>query len=646
VLLLLGFRYTKHSFKPKEQWLAGGRPMKFPFEAKTVLFLLGGSMLAAAAQCGHLWGVGNWGKIPWTVPMAIWGVTLYILLRPLILRRGSENSASFAESGETFRWRIPFSTGSVAMDGEDDESGDISDESRFSAYWTNTPLIPILLLILGAALYSIGATLIPTDVHGDECEVGLHAIEIRDSGNWNFFNLSWYHIPNLFYLIPGWVMWLFGDNLFGLRMAGAVTGLSAIPVFYLLARRLLHPTPAALAAFLFTISTFFVHFSRMGTGYNQAILLTVAVLYALVRSIQDSDTRFVCLAGVLSAVGFLSYQAAKILMPLAVLTLFVLWFARILSGQRFRVALGAFALSFWVGILPIAAINFAATDTLFSRMKGVSVIAQDGRNLMRTDHKADASMGDILAEQLRRSVLAPVTYQDKSPYLTNHQYGGMLDPFPAIFFTAGFLTLFFMLRHPTVWLLFLWLIPVLLLGSAITDHAPSYQRLVGLFPILILIAAPVLHGGLLGIGRACRWTERTRLQMTAVVLAVLLIMGMNRYFHQIMVKPQMVDEWTRVAHYLNDSGPTQYTYLFGPPHLYFKYGTIQFLAPGAKGENVEKRDEFLKNKVRRRGPVSFVLVRSHRKYIHKLRQLYPGGREEFHYNIEGGDPFTTYEVNL
>jgi hypothetical protein len=129
-------------------------------------------------------------------------------------------------------------------------------------------------------------------------------------------------------------------------------------------------------------------------------------------------------------------------------------------------------------------------------------------------------------------------------------------------------------------------------------------------------------------------------------LAFLLITGIGRYFHKIMAQPQMVDQWTRIAHYLKDAGPTSYTYFFGPPYIYFKYGTIRFLAPVAKGEDVLKPEEFLRQKISRRGPVSFLLVHSHRRYIEDLRRLYPGGKEEIHTNCLGQEPFITYEVNL
>ena len=123
-------------------------------------------------------------------------------------------------------------------------------------------------------------------------------------------------------------------------------------------------------------------------------------------------------------------------------------------------------------------------------------------------------------------------------------------------------------------------------------------------------------------------------------------MSINRYFHQIMDKPQPVGEWTRIAHYLKDNSPGPYIYFLGPPDLYLNYGTLRFIAPNVYGENVLDPQLFLKKKVTRREAVTFVLVRSNRKYINQLRHLYPGGKLIHHKNKNGKNPFLTYEVNL
>ncbi|MGC9326403.1 MAG: ArnT family glycosyltransferase, partial [Candidatus Hinthialibacter sp.] len=417
-------------------------------------------------------------------------------------------------------------------------------------------------------------------------------------------------------------------------------------LFYLLARRVLRPAPAVIAACLFATSSFLIHFSRIGIGYNQTILLTLAVMYGFVRGIQDQDARWLSFAGFLSAVGFLSYQASKILAPLIVLSLGMLWMTRSLSWRGFLKTLAAYFLAFWIGIAPMIGVYMTDFQAVISRAMSVTLLSPEGEELFRRGHPPDLSNTQLIGIQLERSLLAPISFHDNSPYLSNLDNGGMLDAFPAIFFAAGVILLLGTIFHPVSRLLIFWIACILFAGGALTDHAPSYQRLVGLPPFLFIAAAPILNGCLIRLSRLFAWMPPTRLHVTTSVLIVLLIFSMHRYFHQIMSKPQRLDEWTRVARYLHDAGPTQYTYFLGPPHVYFRYGTLRFLAPDAKGEDVLHPEPFVQNRIVRRGPTCFLLIRSNRQYIDELRRLYPGGREENHFNQDEGAPFTTYVVNF
>lgn len=646
-LCLMAFRDSAASYWPSDRWQDTDALWRFPFTWRDSMKFLFLPVLALAAQYFYLKPLPLLGRLPWHVPMAVWGLILYRLFRCLFLKKKMESwEHSLFQLGPV-TVAVPFTTGSVSLDGGDDsplDEGKSDYDPPLVESWANTILIGVL--ILGAALYFIGSTSIPTDVHGDEAEVALYGVQVRDTGNWNFFLLGWYKIPHLFFLIPAWVMWLCGDNLFGVRVAGALTGLAAIPLCYLTARRFLCSAPSAMAAFLFATSSIVVHFSRIGIGYNQTVLFVLLVLYGLVRGIQNQDSRWLVFSGLCSAIGILSYQAAKILLPLSAASLLLLWLTRVIPSRGFVKGLASLFLGFWVGIAPLLGTYLVDNQAAFSRAKSVTFFSPEGEELMRRSYPANIDFSQMMLHQVERSLLAPISYHDNSPYLINPSSGGLLDPIPAVLFMAGFILLLGMIRHPAARLLILWLIIYLLIGSAMTDHAPSYQRILGLTPLLAIVAASVLNGLLVQTARVYRWLPRIRLHVATAAMAVLLIMGFHRYFHQIMSKPQMLDEWTRIARYLEKESPVPYTYFFGPPHVYFQYGTLRFLAQNAPGEDVIEPEAFLHQNVVRRGPVCFLLVRDNRRYINELRRLYPGGREENHFNREGNHPFTTYVVNF
>ncbi|MEW6237049.1 MAG: glycosyltransferase family 39 protein, partial [Candidatus Omnitrophota bacterium] len=586
LLFLYAGREALRAYRPQECW----RPdavMRFPYPFKRTLLLIAWPLLGLLAQYDHTRSMAS---MPWWIVMAAWAIGVYFLAQPLW-------GKTRKRSGEEGVWRennlplaSPFTTGSVSE--MDEGHPDLSSQDTTSArHRANTAVAA--LVVLGAALYIIGAESIPTDVHGDECEVALQGLKIRDSGQWDFFDLGWYHIPHLFYLIPSWTMWLFGDNLFGMRMTGALLGVGAIPLFYLLARRFYHSTPAAMGTFLFAASSFAVHFSRMGTGYNQITLIALAALYFLVRGLQEADSRCFCAAGFLSGLGLLSYQAGQLLPPLIMASVFLLLVFRKINGLTAFVSLAAYLLSLWTTIAPLVGTYLAAPAFSYTRAQSVSIFSKDGLHWIRNSYPGSYTTKQIFLGQAERSLLAPISHCDNSPYLINRQYGGMLDPIPAIFLTSGCFLLLWKIAHPAGMLIFFWTLTSLLTGAALTINAPSYQRLTFAISFLPLIACPIYYGIVMNVNKAFRGSLRMRTGLACGLAALLLIMGMNRYFRQIQSVPQLLDEWTRIAHYLHDGGPEPYTYFFGPPDVYFQYGTIRFLAPQARGQDVANPDEFL-----------------------------------------------------
>lgn len=636
------FRDSQKTFLPIHLWQSSSKDFHVPFSMISVILLIVVPLFAMMTQYYHWVGFANGTKLPWYFTMLLWGTSIYILLRKgSVITKNHEQSPAI------------FTTGSVNEEEGDDVSFTTSPLILDSPEWQKLiqPSL-IVVLLISACLYTIGATLTPFDVHGDEAEVALHGIEVRDSGNWNIFNPGWYLIPNLFFLIPAWGMWLFGDNLFGARMAGALVGLATVPMFYLLARRLLVPFPALIATFLFSVSSFFVHFSRLGVGYNQATLFTVTVLYFLLHGIQQHNTRSVSLAGLMAGLGLLSYQATKIVVPLTAVSIVVLVILQVIHSKNSYTAIEnglkyalLFGIGVWVSLAPLFG-NFLKDPGAFSsRTKSVSVFHEDGRRLMRYNFPNTMTINDIVREQFWRTTIAPVSYPDLSPYLNNQKHGGMMDPLPAVIFSAGILILVGSLWNPSALILLLWYL-CLLYPTVITNSAPAYQRLVCLLPILYLIAAPALSAMLSQASIRLRYISSIKTVLLISVSFLILTLGMHRYFHQIMSVPQKLDDHTRVAYHLRETGPTVFTYMFGRSRFSIEYGTIRLIAPDIRGMDVSDPEQFFQTPVSKEGPLQFLFVGSDLKYAAIVKEIYPGGKLETHLNRLGQSPFITYQVNL
>ena len=75
------------------------------------------------------------------------------------------------------------------------------------------------LTVLALSLRLPHLTGTPADVHGDEASIGLEAQAFLSGQNPNLFTVGFAAMPRLSYAIPAVSMRIFGNDLFGLRMA-------------------------------------------------------------------------------------------------------------------------------------------------------------------------------------------------------------------------------------------------------------------------------------------------------------------------------------------------------------------------------------------------------------------------------------------
>ncbi len=505
----------------------------------------------------------------------------------------------------------------------------------------------VLLIVFISALFILTVQLaeIPVAVHGDGAEVALEGIELRNTHPFHFFRLGWYDIPALFFLYPAAVMHWLGDTVWGMRMSDVFMGLLTLPFLYGALRRLWDSRVAVVGTALMAGCAYYIHFSRIGVGYIQTTFWTVAVLYLFLRAVESGAVVWYGLTGLAIGVSFYTYQASRILGVLVVLSWLVLCLKdrRLLrvDWSRFLTLLAAA----WFVLSPLLGHFARYPYTLNSRARDVTVFGEIGRHYLDDRYGSSASTTTVLAEQVRRGLGAPVAFYDRSPYLNNRGYEGMLEPVTAIFFLCGIILATATIQASASLIPFLWLLPVLVAGGVMTINTPSYQRYVGVLPFLFFFATPALVAfGSTVVSGSNR--QRTRTVVVTVLVLFACFSGVDRYFHGMMQLKQPVDEWTRIARYVEKRGPSNYTYLFGKPKVIFDYATIRFIAKDCDGEDVSDPDRFLSERVDRRGPVSFVFVAENVKYVDRVREVYPDGVELRHFGPRGGLAFVSYHTAL
>lgn len=158
---------------------------------------------------------------------------------------------------------------------------------------------------------------IPAGLFVDEAQNGAAAKSIIETNRYENTFLPVYitghtHNPTGFIYILAAVIKAIGGSAAGIRIAAAITGITAVPVFYFLARALLGPQMALAGAFLLAVSRWHVNFSRTGFHCILAVTAMIFVLYFVVRAYRERKWGDFLAAGALLGLSQYTYTAARL----------------------------------------------------------------------------------------------------------------------------------------------------------------------------------------------------------------------------------------------------------------------------------------------------------------------------------------------
>lgn len=216
----------------------------------------------------------------------------------------------------------------------------------------------ILLVAVLVRTYKFGS--VPAGMHQDEASLAYDAWSLLKFG----VERNGFRFPIMLaaygcgmsgtlaaYLMMPFIQ-LFGLVPFATRMVNLIGGLAAIPLLYLLAKRVWNKDVALLSAFLLAISPWHIMQSRWGLDCNLFPPLFLLATYFLVRS--REDPRFVAAALAVYGLSLYSYATSYFVVPLFLLgsALYLLYHQKAHKLKAPWLLLG-FAL-FGIFALPIA----------------------------------------------------------------------------------------------------------------------------------------------------------------------------------------------------------------------------------------------------------------------------------------------------
>lgn len=357
---------------------------------------------------------------------------------------------------------------------------------------------------------------VPTNITADEADNLATIIRIEETGEPGFFGLDWKPQPAMSMYLFRFSMYLFGNDIYGLRMASAILSVLALIPFYLLARRAVAVAPALAATFLLATGRWYLHFSRSGWENVHTSLFALVAALALVVGIERRQIRWFVVAGVASSLGLYGYFSGRmILVALLAYAPLALWWAK---GFRAKVVAGYAALVVTCLVLFTPQVPAIAEDwdTFNRRTDKIFVLHADRPYLGET---SDAGVIKVQAQRVVEGF-----FLLEGDVFERERYGPagqtLFDPMTGLLILAGLLLSLRRWRATALWWVML-LVP--LIGTQVLSvRTPDGARAVMVAPFFYLFVALALDGLFKFVRERPRETARL-----AVVAGVLLIAVVN-----------------------------------------------------------------------------------------------------------------------
>lgn len=356
---------------------------------------------------------------------------------------------------------------------------------------------------------------VPTNITADEADNLATIIRIEENGEPGFFGLDWKPQPAMSMYLFRFTMYLFGHDIFGLRMASAILSVLALIPFYLLARRVVAVAPALAATFLLATGRWYLHFSRSGWENVHTSLFALVAALALVVGIERRQIRWFVVAGAASSLGLYGYFSGRmILAALLVYAPLALWWSK---GFRAKVVAGYAALIVTCLVLFTPQVPAIADDwdTFNRRTDKIFVLHEERPYLGET---SDAGVLKVQAQRVIEGF-----FLLEGDVFERERYGPagqtLFDPITGLLILAGLLLSLRRWRATALWWVML-LVP--LAGTQVLSvRTPDGARAVMIAPFFYLFVALALDG-LFKLVR--QWPRQsTRLALAAGVLLIAVV---------------------------------------------------------------------------------------------------------------------------
>lgn len=526
------------------------------------------------------------------------------------------------------------------------------------------------LLFTGLLLRVWNLEHIPANLSGDEGTQGMWAVDVLEGRLRNPFSTGWFTVPTMSFFAQAASLQLFGQSMAGLRTLSALMGTASLVFTYLLARRSLGRQVALFALATLTFNHYHIHFSRLGSNQIADSLFAALSLWLLTEGLRRarSDTdgtkrnvrHWFLITGLTIGLSWYGYFGSRVIVLVIAAYLGAQTLAERAFLRRHARALVLMSLMAFMAVSPLLLHYADFPENLSARFNQVNFFRWLEAELGRPNHD---SAFNLVARQVWRSISA-FNYSLDPTYWYRARIP-LLDFVSGILFVLGLAVAASQWRRAVARLILLWFGLAVIFGWILTENPPSSMRMLVATPAVALLVALgleqllVLARRVVG-GRGAQWNR-----IGSTLLALAAVLNVHYYFS--VYTPTRVygnptaETSTVLARYLHNRsvagsypqlgstatqwGMRPFVYFYGPPFLYFDFGTIQFIARDVRGVSVPPLDQDPDFGSPVEGPTLFIVLRERLDELTAIQTQHPYGTlYEFHSEVDGRLMFVVYEV--
>lgn len=374
----------------------------------------------------------------------------------------------------------------------------------------NKKLFIIFLLALFLRLFKLESY--PVSLNWDEVAIGYNAYSISQTGKDEygiffpmlFKSFNDFKLPGYIYVDSIFIRFL-GLNEFSVRLPSALFGTAAIPIFFLITKKLLEDheigrskisknTPI-IAATLLAVSPWHIQFSRAAFEANVALTVLLLGILLLISGLKNKFAAYLSIPTLVLSIYF--YYSQRLIVPLIVLG-FLTAFATYLKGN-----LKAYLISLLIGSLvfiPIG-ISFLKPEGA-KRVSEVSILSDQ---TIYSNAVLTHSQNNNLLTGIFLNYKIPLLIQFLHNYFSHFSWGflffaddpnprqkipisGNLYLFEIITLSVGIWQLINFKRASTKFFLLFWLMITPIAASLAKESPHSLRSLPMVVPLLIISA--------------------------------------------------------------------------------------------------------------------------------------------------------------